>query len=74
MPPPGAIATGHPVTSAAAAEILCEGGNAFDAIIAAHFTACVVEPVLASLGEAAISWRHPRARKPGSMISSLKLP
>ncbi len=50
MPPPGAIATGHPVTSAAAAEILCEGGNAFDAIIAAHFTACVVEPVLASLG------------------------
>lgn len=31
-------------------EILEDGGNAFDAIIAAHFAACVVEPVLASLG------------------------
>ena len=46
----GAIASGHPLTSAAAEEILRDGGNAFDAIIAAHFTACVVEPVLASLG------------------------
>lgn len=46
----GAIASGHPLTSAAAEEILRDGGNAFDAIIAAHCTACVVEPVLASLG------------------------
>ena len=46
----GAVASGHPLTSAAAEEILREGGNAYDAIIAAHFAACVVEPVLASLG------------------------
>ena len=46
----GAVSTGHPITTAAAAEILRDGGNAFDAILAAHFTACVVEPVLASLG------------------------
>lgn len=46
----GAVSTGHPVTTAAAEEILRDGGNAFDAIIAAHFTACVVEPVLTSLG------------------------
>lgn len=46
----GAIASGHELTSAAAEEILLDGGNAFDAIIAAHFTACVVEPVLTSLG------------------------
>jgi gamma-glutamyltranspeptidase/glutathione hydrolase len=46
----GAAATGHPLTTAAAEEVLREGGNAFDAIIAAHFTACVAEPVLASLG------------------------
>lgn len=45
----GAVAAGHPLTVAAAEEILQEGGNAFDAIVAAHFCACVVEPVLASL-------------------------
>ncbi|MEH6617335.1 MAG: gamma-glutamyltransferase, partial [Porticoccus sp.] len=45
----GAVAAGHPRTVAAAEEILQEGGNAFDAIVAAHFCACVVEPVLASL-------------------------
>jgi len=46
----GVIACGHELTAAAAARILQAGGNAFDAIIAAHFAACVAEPVLASLG------------------------
>ena len=46
----GAVACGHQVTAEAAAEILREGGNAIDAAIAAHFAACVAEPVLASLG------------------------
>jgi gamma-glutamyltranspeptidase/glutathione hydrolase len=46
----GAVACGHPITAAAAEEILREGGNAFDAVIAAFFAACVAEPVLASLG------------------------
>ena len=46
----GAVACGHSVTAAAAVEILEEGGNAFDAVIAAQFAACVVEPVLTSLG------------------------
>lgn len=46
----GIVACGHPNTAAAAEEILLEGGNAFDAIVAAHFASCVVEPVLASLG------------------------
>lgn len=45
----GVVAAGHLVTAAAAEEILRDGGNAFDAIVAAHFAACVVEPVLASL-------------------------
>ncbi len=45
----GVVAAGHPVTAAAAEEILQDGGNAFDAIVAAHFAACVAEPVLASL-------------------------
>jgi gamma-glutamyltranspeptidase/glutathione hydrolase len=50
MKPLGAVACGHPETGKAAELILREGGNAFDAIIAAFLTSCVVEPVLASLG------------------------
>jgi len=46
----GIVAAGHPQTAAAAKEVLACGGNAFDAVVAAHFAACVTEPVLASLG------------------------
>lgn len=46
----GAVACGHEQTANAAARILTQGGNAFDAVVAAHFAACVAEPVLASLG------------------------
>ncbi len=46
----GAIAAGHELTAAAAEMVLNDGGNAFDAIVAAFFTACVSEPVLASPG------------------------
>ncbi|PID49987.1 MAG: Gamma-glutamyltranspeptidase [Proteobacteria bacterium] len=44
------IAAGHALTAEAAQHILQAGGNAADAMVAALFTACVVEPVLASLG------------------------
>lgn len=50
MDPLGAVAGGHEETVRAAESILKQGGNAFDAIIAAFLTSCVVEPVLASLG------------------------
>jgi gamma-glutamyltranspeptidase/glutathione hydrolase len=46
----GAVAAGHTATADAAARALREGGNAFDAVIAAHWCACVAEPVLTSLG------------------------
>ncbi len=46
----GAVACGHPATAAAAEEMLAEGGNAFDAVLAAFCAACAAEPVLASLG------------------------
>ena len=46
----GIVAAGHELTVQAAEIILEEGGNAFDAILAAHLAACVTEPVLASLG------------------------
>jgi gamma-glutamyltranspeptidase/glutathione hydrolase len=39
----GAIAAGHPLTAEAGANILREGGNAVDALLAAAFTAFVTE-------------------------------
>ena len=50
MNPAGLVAAGHPATAEAAAAILDAGGNAFDAVIAGQFAACVAEPVLCSLG------------------------
>jgi len=44
----GAVSAGHTATAEAAAEVLAEGGNAFDAAIAGLWMACVAEPVLAS--------------------------
>ena len=46
----GVAASGHKETTRAARVILEEGGNAFDAALAAMCAACVCEPMLASLG------------------------
>ncbi len=46
----GIVAAGHHHTAESAREILNEGGNAFDAALAALCAATVCEPVLASLG------------------------
>ena len=48
--PKGVIAAGHKVTAEAASEVLREGGNAFDAVIAAMITATVPEFVFSSIG------------------------
>ncbi|MCR9220339.1 MAG: gamma-glutamyltransferase [Alphaproteobacteria bacterium] len=48
--PKGAVAAGDPTTVAAAAEALAAGGTACDAALAGMLAACVVEPVLCSLG------------------------
>jgi len=61
MKPKGAVAAGHAATAEAAAFALREGGNAFDAVIAAHWTACVAEPVLTSLGGGGFLLAHPGA-------------
>jgi gamma-glutamyltranspeptidase/glutathione hydrolase len=44
------VASGHPLVSKAAVDILQQGGNAFDAAVAAGFVSCVAEPALTSLG------------------------
>jgi gamma-glutamyltranspeptidase/glutathione hydrolase len=46
----GAVSAGHPLTSAAAFEVLLKGGNAFDAGVAAMLVGGVVEQDLYSLG------------------------
>ena len=58
MGPLGAVAGGHAETVRAAESILRQGGNAFDAVIAAFLTSCVVEPVLASLGGGGFMLAH----------------
>jgi gamma-glutamyltranspeptidase/glutathione hydrolase len=55
----GAVACGHRETAAAAAEILADGGSAFDAALAAMASACVAEPVLASLAGGGFLLAHP---------------
>jgi len=44
------VATGHPLVSGAAIEILQKGGNAFDAAVGAGFAGAVAEQTLTSLG------------------------
>ena len=61
----GAIATGHPETTAAARIILEEGGNAFDAALGAMVTACVCEPVLASMGGGGFLLARPATGRSG---------
>jgi gamma-glutamyltranspeptidase/glutathione hydrolase len=46
----GVVAAGHKVSAEAAAEVLREGGNAFDAAIAGMVTATVPEFVFSSIG------------------------
>ena len=55
----GAIAAGDAETAAAAAEMLADGGNAFDAVLAALCVAPVSEPVLASLAGGGFLLAHP---------------
>ena len=44
------VAAGHQEVCNAAGIVLSEGGNAFDAVVAAGFASAVVEPALTSLG------------------------
>ena len=59
----GAVSAGHPLTTAAAFEVLTKGGNAFDAGVAALLVGGVVEQDLYSLGGEALVLVYPRATR-----------
>ncbi|MET0052350.1 MAG: gamma-glutamyltransferase [Candidatus Thiodiazotropha sp.] len=60
----GIVAAGHHETAQAALEALSQGGNAFDAALAAMLTACVAEPVLASVGGGGFLTARPQNQTP----------
>src|SRR3954465_5641585 len=65
----GAVSAGHPLTSAAAFEVLVKGGNAFDAGVAAMLVGGVVEQDLYSLGGEGLVLVYPqRERKVISIV------
>ena len=59
----GAVASGHELTSRAASGVLAQGGNAFDAAVAAAFAATVTEPCLTSLGGGGFLLAHNASSK-----------
>jgi gamma-glutamyltranspeptidase/glutathione hydrolase len=58
--PSGGVSAGHPLTSAAALQVLLKGGNAFDAGVAALLAGGIVEQDLYSLGGEALVLVYPK--------------
>src|SRR5580765_4027872 len=57
------VSAGHPLTTAAAVEILQQGGNAFDAGVAAMLVGAVVEQDLYGLGGEGLVLVYPRKNR-----------
>jgi gamma-glutamyltranspeptidase / glutathione hydrolase len=57
----GAVAAGHPITAEVGARVLREGGNAFDACIAAAFASWITESPLTGAGAGGFMLVHRRA-------------
>jgi gamma-glutamyltranspeptidase/glutathione hydrolase len=60
----GAVAAGHPLTAAAGARVLAEGGNAVDACVAAAFAAWVAESPLTGPGAGGFALVRPAGGRP----------
>ena len=64
----GAVAAGHPLTAAAGARALAEGGNAVDACVAAAFAAWVTESPLTGPGAGGFALVRPAGRRPARVV------
>src|SRR5688500_9337838 len=62
------VSAGHPLTTAAAAEILLKGGNAFDAGVAAMLVGGVVEQDLYGLGGEGLVLVYPQKDRKGTAV------
>src|SRR5690349_17191047 len=60
----GAVAAGHPLTAAAGAQVLAEGGNAVDACVAGAFAAWVAESPLTGPGAGGFALVRPAGGRP----------
>ena len=60
----GSLASGHPKTSRAGQQMYRLGGNAYDAVCASAFAACVAEPLLTSLGGGGIMMARDHGEAP----------
>ncbi|MFL6655316.1 MAG: gamma-glutamyltransferase [Sulfurifustis sp.] len=69
-PSAAAIATAHPIATAAGREILEAGGNAFDAAVAVAATLAVVEPFSSGLGGGGFFLLHRARDKRDVMIDA----
>jgi gamma-glutamyltranspeptidase/glutathione hydrolase len=59
----GIIACGHPLTAKAGARMLNQGGNAFDAAVAAGFASAITEPMLTTLAGGGIALVEPTGKE-----------
>jgi gamma-glutamyltranspeptidase / glutathione hydrolase len=63
----GAVAAGHPLTAAAGARVLAEGGNAVDACVAAAFAAWIAESPLTGPGAGGFALVLPASGRPARL-------
>lgn len=67
-PKRGAIAAGHPLTAAAGAQMLAQGGNAVDAAVAATFASFVSEYTLSAAGGGGFALVYQAASGTGHLL------
>ncbi|MGE3774458.1 MAG: gamma-glutamyltransferase family protein, partial [Gammaproteobacteria bacterium] len=72
-PPAAAVASAHPLATAAGREILDAGGNAFDAAIAVAATLAVVEPYSSGIGGGGFFLLHRAADDRDLMIDAREM-